>query len=86
MKVGDTIVMFLQILPDTKRMFRVAVKGSVDKFHLRDIMIQKELELFVNDREIAQAHPLVNRWQAVAAAVGAASAGLIINNPVVKII
>ncbi len=43
MEISDTIVMFCQILPDCHGMCPVAIKGTVNEFHLRHLTIEEKL-------------------------------------------
>ena len=44
MKIRNTVVMFLDIIPDSHSMLMPAVKGTVHKFHLWHFMIQEKLQ------------------------------------------
>ena len=52
MKVGDTIVMFINILPDLHGMFMIAVKGTINKLHLFHVLIQEKLKFFLYDTDV----------------------------------
>ena len=49
MEVSDTIVMFVNILPDLHGMFVVTVKGTVNKLHLFHVLVQKKLQFSFYD-------------------------------------
>ena len=49
MKIGDAIVMFVNILPDLHGMFVVTVKGTVNELHLFHVLIQEKLQFFFYD-------------------------------------
>ena len=49
MEVSDTIVMFVNILPDLHGMFVVTVKGTVYKLHLFHVLVQKKLKFSLYD-------------------------------------
>ncbi len=46
MKICDSFIMLLYILPDRHRMVMPTVKRPVHKFHLRYFMIDKKLKFF----------------------------------------
>ena len=84
MKVGDTVVMIQDMLPDPQGMLPPAVKGPVHEFYLGDLPFQKEIQLLFHQRKAPEPHRLVDGGQAVAAGKGTAAAALIINDPVFK--
>ena len=86
MKIRNTIVMFLDIIPDSHSMLMPAVKGTVHKFHLWHFCINKKLQFPVYKRKTAKPQLLVYRRQAVTAGKRAATAGFVINDPVFKIL
>ena len=49
MKVGDAIVMFINIPPDLHGMLVVTVKGTVNKLHLFHVLVQKKLKFSLYD-------------------------------------
>ena len=77
--------MFCDITPDRHCMIMLAVKCTIYKFHLRDLIINKKLQLFFYKFNIAESKFLINRRKTVTAGKGAASAAFIINDSVFKL-
>ena len=86
MEIRNSIIMLLNILPDFHRMLMITVKGSVNKFHLRNLVVEEKLQFLLYQRQISQAYPFVNRGQTVTAPKRTSSAGFIINDPIGKIL
>ena len=84
MEIGDAVVMLPEITPDLHGMGMAAVKGAVHELDLRHPFIQKKLKLLLHPRRIPETHRFINGGQTVAAAVRAAPAGFIIDDPVPK--
>ena len=63
-------------------MFPVTVKGSVNKFDLGYLMVQEKLQFLPYHRKASQPNRFIDGGQTVAAAIGTASAGFVINDPV----
>ena len=82
MEIGDSVVMLQQILPDSQGMAPFAVEGPVYKFYLRHLMVQEEIQLPLYQLQAAKPHRPVNGRQTIATSIRAASAALIVENPV----
>ena len=86
MEIRNSIIMLLNIPPDFHRMLMITVKGSVNKFHLRNLVVEEKLKFLLYQRQISQAYPFVNRGQTVTAPKRTSAAGFIINDPIGKIL
>ena len=84
MKICDTIVVILDILPDGHSMLVITVKSPVDKLDLFHPIIQEKLQFLFYDTNVTQTHCLIDRRKAITAPVWASPAGLIINNFILK--
>ena len=60
MEVGDSIVMFQNVPPDSQCMFSLAVKCAVHKFHLRNLVFQEKVQFLFYQIQTAEAHGFVN--------------------------
>ena len=76
--------MFFDILPDAHGMRFFAVERPVYKFHLGDLIVQEELQLFFYQIQAAETHLFINGGHAIAAGKRTAPAALIVNDPVFK--
>lgn len=65
-------------------MIPAAVKGSVNKFYLGHLMLQKEFKFLFYNGKVPKAHLLVNGRKTIAAPKGASPGGFIINDLVLK--
>ena len=86
MEIRNSIIVLLNIAPDFHRVLMITVKGSVNKFHLRNLLIKEKLQLLLHQCQISQAYPFVNRGQTVTAPKRTSAAGFIINDPIGKIL
>ena len=86
MKICHTIVMFQNIFPDSHDVFVFAVKCTVYKFHLWNFVIQKKLQFFFYQFQITESEFFIYRRQAVTTRKRAASAALIINDTILKLL
>ena len=84
MKVGHTIVILQNMLPDCHGMTLFRVKGPVHKLDLRHSFFQKKIQLRQNQLKIPETHRLINGGQTIATGKRAAAAALIIDNTVLK--
>ena len=85
MKIRDSIIMLCDIFPYCHGMIVLAVKGTVHEFHLRNFIVDKKLQLFFHQLNIAKTELLIYRRKTVAAGKRTTSAALIINDPVLKL-
>ena len=60
MEVSDTIVMFIQILPDSHGMVVIAVKGPVYKFNLLYLFLQEKSKFPLYHLNIPETHGFIN--------------------------
>ena len=60
MEVSDTIVMVIQILPDSHGMVVIAVKGPVYKFNLLYLFLQEKSKLLLYHLNIPETHGFIN--------------------------
>ena len=86
MEIRNSIIVLLNIFPDFHCVLMITVKGSVNKFHLRNLLIKEKLQLLLHQCQISQAYPFVNRGQTVTAPKRTSAAGFIINDPIGKIL
>ena len=86
MKIGDPVVVIQNILPDSHGMAFFTVKSPVHKFNLGHLIFQKKIQFLFYQLQVPEPHRLVNRGQAVAAGKRAASAALIIEDSVFKLL
>ncbi len=84
MKICDTIVMFINILPYFHGMFMAAVKCPVHKFYLPYFVIQKKLQFPFYHTDIAEPDLLFHGRQTITAVKGTSPAALIVNDSVFK--
>lgn len=86
MEIRNSIIVLLNIFPDFHCVLMITVKGSVNKFHLRNLLIKEKLQLLLHQCQISQAYLFVNRGQTVTAPKRTSAAGFIINDPIGKIL
>ena len=85
MEICHTVIMFMEIFPYSHGMAFLAVKGSVDKFHLRHPCIQKFLQVWQYFFQRNKTHPLLYRREAIATLIGTAAGGFIVNDLILDI-
>ena len=84
MEICHTIIMFCDEFPDRHCVIFFAVEGTIYKFNLRYLLLQKEGKLLFYEIEISEPEPFINGRKAVAARERTATARLIINDAVLK--
>ena len=82
MKVGNSIIVFQQILPDRHRMALFAVKRPVYELYLRHLPVKEKLQLPGYQRKAAEPHFFINRGQTVTTGKWTSTAALIVDNAV----
>ena len=84
MEIRNSIIVLLNIFPDFHCVLMITVEGSVNKFHLRNLMIYKKLQFLFHKLRIPEAKLLFHRGKTVTAGKRTATARLIINDAVLK--
>ena len=85
MKICNAFIMLRYILPDRHGMVMLTVKCPVHKFHLRHFMIDKKLQFFFYQFYLSEPETFIYGRKTVTAGKWTSSAGLIVNDPVLKI-
>ena len=85
MEVRDPVVMLCNIPPDCHGVVMFTVKGTIYKFHLRDLIINKKLQFFFYKFNIPEPELLIYGRKTVTAGKWTSPAALIINNAVFKL-
>ena len=85
-KIRDSIVMIPQKTPQLQRPRMAAVEGAVHKFYLFYAFVQKILKFLLYKVKTAVPHPFIDGRQAVAARKWTATACLVINDAVLKLL
>ena len=84
MEIRHPVIMLLNMSPYFHCMTLAAVKGSVHKFHLRNPVFQKIIQLLLHQFQLAETDRFVHGRQTVAAGKRTAPAAFIINDSVFK--
>ena len=84
MKVGDTVVMLQNMLPDCHGMTLFRIKRTVHKLNLRHLLFQEKVQFRKHQLQIPETNRLINGGETVAAGKRTSAAAFIINNAVFK--
>ena len=61
MEIRNSIIVLLNIFPDFHCVLMITVEGSVNKFHLRNLLIKEKLQLLLHQFYIPETQTLVHR-------------------------
>ena len=86
MEIRNSIIVLLNIAPDFHCVLMITVEGSVNKFHLRNLLIKEKLQLLFHQCQISQTYPFVDGGQTVTAPKRTSAARFIVNDPICKIL
>ena len=86
MEIGHAVVMLLDMPPYGESVAFLTVKGAVHKFHLGHLSLQKPVQLPLYQGNGPETQRLVHGGQTVGAGKRAASAALIVDDPMLQIL